>query len=87
MKNLKILGIASVTIGVIAALLCFAPYGVFLSLPAGFLGMICSCVYIFLDMKNDVNTKRFTPGVIGVILNSLPILFVLIIIIMTYFKR
>ena len=86
-KKIKILGIISVAIGIIAALICLAPYGVFLSLPIGFIGMICSCIYIFIDTKNEINTKKFTAGVFGVILNSLPILFMLIIIISTHFRH
>jgi hypothetical protein len=86
-KKLKVLGIVSVTIGIVAALLCVVPpYGVLLALPVGFIGMICSSVYIFLDMKHNIGTKKFTAGVMGVILNSLPILFVLIVVIMTHYQ-
>jgi ABC-type methionine transport system permease subunit len=82
-QKLKILGFACVGIGVIAALLCVAPYGLFLSLPIGFVGMICSCIYIFIDTKHSINTKKFTAGILGIILNSLPIIIILIIIIIS----
>jgi hypothetical protein len=81
-KNIKILGIACIVIGLIASLLCLIPFGLFLSLPVGFLGMITSTIYVYIDTKNNINTKRFTPGIIGMILSSIPIVIVLFIIIM-----
>ncbi len=86
-KKIKILGIISIVIGVLAAVLCLVPYGLFLSLPVGFLGLILSTIYIYMDTKYSINTKKVTAGVIGMILSSLPILFVLFFIIMGSLKK
>ncbi len=82
-KKLKILGIIAITLGVIAALLVILPYGLFLSLPAGFLGMITSTSYVYFDTKYQINSKKITPGVIGILLSSIPIIVILVIIIIS----
>ena len=80
-QKLKILGIASVGIGLIsAALIFFGIKGLFLSLPVGFLGMVCSCIYIFIDTKYAINKHKFTIGVWGVLLNSIPIVLIMILV-------
>ena len=86
-QKIKILGVASITIGIIAALLCLIPFGLFLSLPVGFLGMICSTIYVYIDTKNNINTKKLTAGVIGMILSSIPIVIVLFIIVMSSINK
>jgi hypothetical protein len=88
-KKLKVLGIASIIIGSIAALLCVSPMhsSILMALPIGFVGMVCSCIYVFLDTKNEINTKKITPGIIGILLSSAPVLLVLTFIIINYFKH
>lgn len=81
-KRLKLLGIASIILGGLAALLCVSTIqGLFYAIPIGFLGMVCSGIYVFIDTRNEINTKKITPGIIGMILSSIPILFILIMII------
>jgi hypothetical protein len=84
-KKLRILGFVCVGLGTIAALLCITPiaFGVFLAILAGFLGMVSSAIYVFIDTRNEINKNKFTPGVLGMILSSVPILFMLAIIIMS----
>lgn len=82
-KQIKILGFASITLGIISAIIWMLPYGMILALPTGFMGMVISTIYVYLDMKYQVNTKKFTLGVWGIILSSIPILVVLTIIIMS----
>lgn len=80
-QRIKILGIASIGIGIISsALILFGIKGLFLSLPVGFIGMVCSCTYIFFDTKYSINKAKFTLGVLGVILNSIPIVLVMILV-------
>ena len=88
-KKFKILGTASIVIGSITSFLCISPIGgsAILSLPVGFLGMVCSCIYIFIDTQKEINTKRFTPGVIGFLLNSTPVLLILSFTIINHFKH
>jgi hypothetical protein len=82
-KNLKILGYASISIGVIACLLCLAGiYLFFFALIAGFIGMILSSIYVFIDTRNSINQKKFTAGVLGMLLNSVPVLLMLAVIIL-----
>lgn len=80
-KQIKILGIASLTLGIISAIIWMLPYGMLLALPIGFLGMLVSTIYVYQDTKHQINTKKITPGIIGIVLSSIPIVIVLIIII------
>jgi hypothetical protein len=88
-KKLKLLGIVSVVIGSLTALICISPIpgAAIFSLPIGFIGMISSCIYIFIDTKNEINTKKITPGIIGLLLSSTPVLLILTFIIINYFKH
>jgi hypothetical protein len=84
-KKLTVLGYICVGLGILAALLCVIPlsFGVFYAILAGFLGMVTSSVYVFIDTRNEINQKKFTAGVLGMILSSIPILFMLTIMIMS----
>ncbi|MES2397239.1 MAG: hypothetical protein V4549_14615 [Bacteroidota bacterium] len=88
-KRFKILGNVSIALGIITALLCISPItgAPIFSLPIGFIGMICSCIYIFIDTQKGINTKKFTPGIIGLLLSSSPVLLILMVIIINYFKH
>ncbi|MBA3705458.1 MAG: hypothetical protein H0W84_06030 [Bacteroidetes bacterium] len=82
-KKLKIIGIISLVLGSIAALFCIIhiPFSVFYAILSGFLGTIGSTLYIFLDTRYEINTKKITPGIIALILSSIPILLVLAVVI------
>jgi energy-converting hydrogenase Eha subunit C len=88
-RKLKLLGIVSIVIGSIAALLCISPItgAPIIALPIGFIGMICSCIYVFFDIQKEVNKKSFTPGIIGLLLSSAPVLLILAFIIINHFKH
>lgn len=78
-KTLKVLGILSIAFGVAAALLCVLPFGIkgiFFAVIAGFFGMLCSTSYIFIDGKYQITEKKITPGVIGILLCSIPVLLI-----------
>jgi len=86
-KKIKVLGIFSIILGSITAILCVTTVqGLFYSIPFGFAGMVCSGIYVFIDTRNEINKKKITPGIIGMILSSIPILFMLSIMIMYRFK-
>jgi hypothetical protein len=85
-KQIKLIGIASLTLGVLSAIIWMLPYGLMLALPIGFLGMVVSTIYVYIDTKYELTTKKITPGIIGIILSSIPIIIVLIIIIMSRIK-
>lgn len=84
-RKLKILGYVCVSLGIIAALLCITPvaFGVFFAILAGFFGMVTSAIYVFIDTRNEINKNKFTAGVLGMILSSIPILFMLAIIVIS----
>jgi len=86
-KKLKILGVSSIIIGGITAILCITTIqGLFYAIPIGFVGMICSGAYVFIDTRNEINKKKITAGIIGMILSSIPILFMLSLMIIHHFK-
>jgi hypothetical protein len=86
-KRLGLIGIASIILGTAASLLClFGIYFFFFALLTGFIGMIVSSIYIFIDTRNEINTKRFTPGVLGLVLSSLPVILMLAVIIIRKFN-
>ena len=86
-KKIKALGIVSIVLGIIAALLCVTPNGLFLSIPIGFIGMVCSGIYVYIDIKNEMNKKSITPGIIGMGLSSLPVLFILLFQIIKHYNK
>jgi FtsH-binding integral membrane protein len=87
-KKIKLLGLVSIIIGLMAALLCFypSPQAFKFALPFGFIGMICSSIYIFIDTQNQINKNKITAGIIGLLLSSTPVLVILFFIIVNYFK-
>lgn len=86
-KKLKLLAVLSLILGVLAALFCLFPGGLIIALPIGFLGMIASSVYIFIDTRDEINTAKITPGIIGMLLSSAPVLLILTFIIINYLKH
>lgn len=84
-KNLKYLGIACLAVGSITTISCF--FSLFIALPMGFLGMIMSAIYVYIDTKNEVNTSGITSGIIGLFLSSTPVLLILFLIVYHYFKH
>jgi hypothetical protein len=86
-QQIKGLGIIAIVLGSAAALLCLFPKQLIIALPIGFMGMICSGVYVFIDTRNEINKKKITPGIIGMLLSSMPVLLILIFIILSRFKN
>lgn len=86
-KKLKVLGIISLIIGSITAILCVTTVqGLFYAIPFGFVGMIASGAYIFIDTRNEINKSKITSGVIAMILSSTPVLIMLSLMIISRFK-
>ena len=86
-KKLKLLGILSVILGTLAALFCLLPGGIIIALPIGFIGMVASGTYIFIDTRDEINTSKITPGIISMVLSSAPVLLILTFIIINYLKH
>ena len=86
-KKLKLIGILAVVLGALAALFCLFPGGIIIALPVGFLGMIVSSIYIFIDTRDEINTSKITPGIISMILSSIPVLLILTFTIIHHFNK
>jgi len=82
-KKIKNFGRAAIGLGLLASLLCLLTTiyfsALFLAMLAGFAGFICTNIYIVLNNKHVVNKEKINPGIIGLLLNSIPMLFVFII--------
>ncbi len=86
-KKLKLLGIASVAFGAAAALLCLTRGGIIFALPLGFIGMVTSGMYVFIDTRDEINTSKITPGIIGMLLSSIPVLLIVSVTIINSLKH
>jgi len=75
----KVAGIAALVSGIIAVCCLISirsvPYGLMLSI----IGFILSGVNIFLDAKYEFSDKKYPLGYAGMILSSLPVVFLMII--------
>lgn len=76
-KAITILGNACMCLGLLSAILCAIPGMLFPAIGSGFLGFVTTSVYIGLNTRYQVNQKKLNPGMIGLLLNSIPLLFVL----------
>ncbi len=82
-KTVNILGIVSIIIGIAAAIICILPFGVFYAVPIGFVGFLCTTIYIGLNTRHQINKNKINPGIIALLLNSVPIVYILIGVIIT----
>lgn len=86
-QKLKIIGIIALILGTSAALLCLFPSGIMWALPLGFFGMISSSIYIFIDTKEEINKRKITPGIISMLLSSVPVLLILVVTVLHQLKN
>ncbi|MGB3948439.1 MAG: hypothetical protein WBM13_10670 [Bacteroidia bacterium] len=88
-KKIKLLGWVSVTVGTLAALISIypSPVSLIIALPLGFIGMLCSSIYVYIDTTHDINSKKITPGIVGIALSSIPVLIILIFIIYNFLNH
>ena len=85
-KKLKLLGPVSLALGIAAAILCLFPKGILVAMPVGFFGMIFSSIYVYIDTKEQINTKNITPGIIGMLLSSIPVLLIIVFTLLNHLK-
>ena len=86
-KKLKLLGILALLLGGLAAIVCLVPKGIIIALPLGFFGMIFSSMYVYIDTKEQINTNSITPGIIGIVLSSIPVVLILAFTVIHHFKN
>jgi hypothetical protein len=83
-KYTRYAGTAAVLLGLIAALLTglylLSPIALFMfiALICGMLGFITSCLYIILNQRYPVSEHIITPGMVGLVLSSVPVIYILI---------
>ena len=82
-QKLKLIGIISLVLGITATALCFLSFGIMYALLAGTIGMLISGVYVGIDTKYEINKNKITIGIISMFLSSVPILFLLAVIILS----
>lgn len=79
-KLYKYSGIASVIFGIIAACCLVSLRTVPLGLLFSIVGFILAGVNVFLDAKHEYSGKKYPLGYAGMILSSLPVIFLMIMI-------
>jgi len=81
-KTLRVLGILAILFGLIASISVFIinPYWPFIPVISGFLGFLMSSIYVFINSRNQSNQGFFNPGLIGMLLSSVPIIFFFILV-------
>lgn len=71
------LGWIGLSIGLLVAITAFlVPQIAFFGMLPGFL---CSSAYVFFSTRYQLPTKKFNPGIVGMLLNSTPFAIVLFI--------
>ena len=55
----------------------------FSALICGMLGFIISCLYIILNQRYPVSQHVITPGMVGLLLSSAPVIYILVMNILT----
>jgi hypothetical protein len=79
-KAYKLSGILSLILGIMAACCLISIQLVPFALLCAILGFISSGINVFLDAKHEFSNGRFPLGYIGMILSSLPVIFLMYII-------
>lgn len=75
-KTLRVTGVLSIIFGLIASIFAFIPlYWPMIAVISGFLGFLASSIYVMLNSRYQANTSTFNPGLIGMLLSSVPIIF------------
>lgn len=80
MNLFKLSGILSVVFGGVASLMLINPYYLFFALLFAILGFALATVNIYLNAKYEITKGNFSLGHVGVILSSIPVIFLLILI-------
>lgn len=76
----KALGYLSIVIGVLSALSIYRIQFAFYGIVLGMLGFIVSGINIYLNTKYYYDEEKYPKGYLGMLLSSLPVLFMLFVI-------
>ncbi len=80
MNLFKLSGYLSVAFGSTASLLLFNPHLIMLSLLLSILGFTFATINIYLNAKHEITRSNYSVGYLGMILASLPVIFLMILI-------
>lgn len=80
MNLFKLSGISSIVFGGVACLALINPYYLFFALLFAILGFAAATVNIYLNAKYEITKGNFSLGHIGVLLSSVPVVFLLVLI-------
>lgn len=80
MNLFKLSGIVSVVFGLGACLTLINPFYLFFSLLFAIIGFIFSTINIYLNAKYEITKGSFSLGYIGVVLSSIPVIFLMVLI-------
>ena len=81
MNLFKLSGYASILLGIIATASIINPHYLMMGLLCSIVGFVFSTINIYLNTKYEITKKVFSLGYIGMILCSIPVVFLLILII------
>lgn len=80
MNLFKLSGFLSIAFGLTASLTLINPYLLFYSLLSAIIGFVFSTINIYLNAKYEITKSFFSLGYIGVILSSIPVVFLMVLI-------
>ncbi len=81
MNWFKVSGYLSLMLGLVCCISLINPKYLFFALLFAIFGFVFSTINIYLNAKYEITKKSFSLGYIGMILSSVPVLFLLILII------
>lgn len=81
MNLFKLSGLISIIAGVICCILLFYPSLLPFSLLCAIVGYTFSTINVYLNAKFEITKSWFSIGYVGMVLSSIPVIFILILII------
>ena len=81
MNLFKLSGYISILMGGLACATLINPYYLRFGLLFSIIGFIFSTINIYLNTKYEITQKAFSLGYVGMVLSSIPVIFLLILII------
>lgn len=80
MNLFKLSGILSIVFGGASCLTLINPFYLFFSLLFAIIGFVFSTINVYLNAKYEITKGNFSLGYIGVVLSSVPVVFLMVLI-------
>lgn len=81
MNLFKLSGYFSIALGIASCVSLIYPQFIMIALLTAIIGFVFSTINIFLDTKYEITKKGFSIGYAGMILCSVPVIFLIVLII------